>query len=73
MRNLIEWLAIVQELMAAYEKHQPAEAGGWTVDEIIRAADDGLAILVKHNVTIPELQQLLKQIGPILAFIQFRR
>lgn len=66
-RSLADLLAIVKELKAIYDPIAGKHLG---TTDAIAVAGEVLAVLVKHKVTIEELQQLLGEVGPLLALVK---
>jgi hypothetical protein len=70
-RTLRELLAIASELKGVYAAYQlAAKDGKITADEGLALAGQALAVLVKHNVTVAELQELLTEVGPFLSLVK---
>lgn len=70
-KSLTDWMRIAGELKVAQEQLKAAKADGKvTVDEGLDLAGDILAILVKNQVTIDELADLVQSIGPLLPILK---
>jgi hypothetical protein len=63
-KSLTEIFAIVKELLAVY---QPLVGKKLSTTEALAAAGSILGILNKHQVTIADLEGILKEVGPLVS------
>ena len=69
--TLKDLLALVTEGRALYAEYQKAAAdGNVSTVETIALASKLIDLLVKHNITLADLRELLTEIAPLLPLIQ---
>jgi hypothetical protein len=70
-RSLKEVLELVKDVKPVYDAYKSAAADGQvSLEEGLGLAGQVFAVLVKHEVTVGELQELLGEVGPLLALFQ---
>ncbi len=70
-KSLSDWLKVAEDLKVVVDDLKKAKADGKvTIDEGIGLAAEVLAVLAKHNVSIAELSDLVRSLGPLIGLVK---